>query len=441
MNRTTRLAIPAVILLAVLGWAGYQYFIVADAPDQVSTDAALEQLTRDLAEETEGTAEEPATPDGDTAPTSPDEAAPAATNLVVDDANEVTGSWSVDDDFGSFAFENASGSFAGFRVDKELFVGGQQVAVGRSGDITGSVTITDNTVTGVEVVVVTTTIQSDISMRESAIADAVRADEFPTATFVSTEPTAVDTAALAAGETVSAVLTGELTIAGVSNAVSVVAEATVAEAGLALIVGTADLVWADFGVETPNSNAGTVADEGVLEFQLIVRHTGAAVASDAADEVAQPLEDDAPEQGPRPGAGGGGGAVVPASIETEAELVDLIGGHAACGDGSLDLHRGHLPIEMTLETLLGISHDQMHVYMEDDDMNLAAVADQTGLGADQLADALIDFFTPAVDGLLDAGTITADQASLYRGNLETAVSFRVNWDGAESPPAFCTAAQ
>ena len=69
----------------------------------------------------------------------------------------------------------------------------------------------------------------------------------------------------------SAPITGELTIAGVTNTVTISAEATVAEAGLALVVGSADLVWADYGVDTPSSTAGEVADNGILEFQLIVR--------------------------------------------------------------------------------------------------------------------------------------------------------------------------
>lgn len=258
-SRILRIALPAVLVLALAGWAGYQYFIVADSPDEVTTEAALEQLSEDLAVDDvaadEG-ADEVAAAEDDT-----DAAAPTG----------VVGTWTIDDDFGDFAFENASGSFAGFRVDKALFVGGGQTAVGRSGDVSGSLVIADGAVTGGEVVVDMTTIQSDISQRESAIASAVKADEFPTATFVVTDGGVLDTAALEAGETVSAPITGELTIAGVTNTVTISAEATVAEAGLALVVGSADLVWADYGVETPTSSAGTVADDGILEFQLIVR--------------------------------------------------------------------------------------------------------------------------------------------------------------------------
>lgn len=268
--RTLRIALPvAAVALLVLGYAGYQYFIVADSPDEVTTETALEQLAEDLE------AEEASTDDV-SADESTDEVAAADDPEPVDEAAEavpagVIGTWTVDDDFGDFAFENASGSFAGFRVQKELFVGGEQTAVGRSGDVTGSLTIADGAVSAGDITVDMTALQSDISAREGAIKDAVDTNTFPTATFVITESTAIDTAALEAGQTVSAAITGELTIAGVTNTATIAAEATVAEAGLALIVGTADLTWADYGVATPNSTAGTVQESGILEVQLIVR--------------------------------------------------------------------------------------------------------------------------------------------------------------------------
>ena len=37
------------------------------------------------------------------------------------------GRWLIDDEFGDFSFDNASGSFAGFRVEKSLFVGGAHI--------------------------------------------------------------------------------------------------------------------------------------------------------------------------------------------------------------------------------------------------------------------------------------------------------------------------
>lgn len=268
MNRNLRIALPiAAVVLAVLGYAGYQYFIVVDSPDEVTTDAALEQLSDDLADDADEVA---ADPDSDEVAAA-DESATDSSSEEEASTGGVVGTWTVDDEFGDFSFDNASGSFAGFRVDKELFVGGTQVAVGRSGDVTGSITIADGEVSGGEIVVVMSSLESDIPARTGAVLDAVKADDFDTATFAITSATAIDTAALEAGETVAADIAGDLTIAGVTNPVTVAAEATIAEAGLALVVGSTDLTWADFGIDTPSSTAGEVADDGVLEFQLIVR--------------------------------------------------------------------------------------------------------------------------------------------------------------------------
>jgi DNA-binding phage protein len=135
----------------------------------------------------------------------------------------------------------------------------------------------------------------------------------------------------------------------------------------------------------------------------------------------------------------GSGDVDVTAISTEAGLVEMIGGETVCGDGGLDLHRGHRPVEATLEDILGISHDQMHVYMEEQDMNLAAVAEEVGVGRDGLDEALIEHFAPAVDGLVEAGTITEAQAADYRDDIEAALDFRIDWDGEQAPLDFCTA--
>jgi len=140
------------------------------------------------------------------------------------------------------------------------------------------------------------------------------------------------------------------------------------------------------------------------------------------------------------GPGGGGGSDVdPAAIASEDELVEMIGGETVCGDGSLDLHRGHRPVQSTLEEILGISHDQMHVYMEDDGMNLGAVADEVGLGRDALDDALVEHFAPAVDGLVEDGTLSEEAGEDYRAQIETVLDYRIDWDGEQAPLEVCTA--
>lgn len=281
LPRIVRLGVPALLVALVAGFAIYKLFIEVEAPDEVTTDAALEQLAADLAEDdtpTDSTADDAAEDDSADSPDTPDASADddaAATDTGADDPDAtfdgVIGTWAVDDEFGDFTFDSASGSFAGFRVAKSLFTGQGVTAVGRTGGVSGTLTIDAGQLTGAEIAVDMTSIVSDESGREGAIRSAVKASDFPTATFVVVDSVGFDTAALEAGDTVALTVDGQMTIAGTTNDVSVAIEATVPEPGVGLVVGSAEVTWADFGVETPSSIAGTVADEGIIEFQLVVR--------------------------------------------------------------------------------------------------------------------------------------------------------------------------
>lgn len=244
MAATTRTRVILAIALAALvvgGWFIYE-LIDTDAPDAVSTDAALSQLEADN---------------------------DAGESSVFDGA--AIGTWTVDDDFGEFSFSNASGSFAGFRVAKAFFSGQGATAVGRSGSVTGEIVIGDGELSAAEIVVDMTQMESDERARVSAIKDAINVADHPSGTFVLAAPVTLDTDALAAGETATVDATGSLTIAGVTNEVTIPIDATITDDGVGIIIGSAELVWADYGVATPESSIADVADEGTLEFQLIVR--------------------------------------------------------------------------------------------------------------------------------------------------------------------------
>ncbi|MFC5728155.1 MULTISPECIES: hypothetical protein [Nocardioides] len=142
----------------------------------------------------------------------------------------------------------------------------------------------------------------------------------------------------------------------------------------------------------------------------------------------------AQSNGAMPAGGGPGQSVDPASVTTEEELIDLI--QEAYGDGSLDLHRGHQPVQDVLDEVLAISHEELHVRMEEQGQNLAAVAEDLGLDPTTLIDALVESWSPAIDALLEAGTISEEQAEAYRAALEEAFTFRVTWDGQEATPSF-----
>ena len=139
-------------------------------------------------------------------------------------------------------------------------------------------------------------------------------------------------------------------------------------------------------------------------------------------------------QGPPDGAmGGGPGGVDVSSVTTEEQLIELI--QEAYGDAGLGLHRGHQPVEDVLNEVLAISHDELHVRM-DSGQNLAAVAEDIGVDPQELVDALVESWSPAIDAVLASGEITEEEAEQYRAALEEAFSFRVNWDGEEATPTF-----
>ncbi len=132
-------------------------------------------------------------------------------------------------------------------------------------------------------------------------------------------------------------------------------------------------------------------------------------------------------------AGGPGGGVDVDSVATEAELVALV--QEAYGDGALDLHRGHQPVQDVLDEVLAVSHEELHVRM-DAGQNLAAVATDLGVDPQTLVDALVESWSPAIDDVLASGEITEAEAEQYREALEDAFTFRVTWDGQEATPTW-----
>jgi hypothetical protein len=176
-----------------------------------------------------------------------------------------------------------------------------------------------------------------------------------------------------------------------------------------------------------------------------VSHTTAAVTAETDDETGDDATDDAATDsslqetaavagGRGPGGVGAGGAVEAESVSSVDELIALI--EEAYGDASLGLHRGHQPVESILIEVLGISHDEMHVRMETQGQNLGAIASDLGIDPQTLIDALVDSWSPAIDGLLEAGTITEDEADAYRAALEEAFTYRVTWNGTDATPTF-----
>ncbi len=241
MNKKTMIG-GALAVVAVLGIAVWWFVFKDDAPAEVSVDDASAQLDEDLA---------------------------AGGDVAAGFDGDVNGTWIVDDEIGTFDFETASGSFAGFRVDEELTVGAV-TAVGRSGDVAGSLTIDGGSLTAAEITVDMNTIVSNDSRRERAIRNTVNASSFPTATFTLSRPVELP-AGLADGDQVTVDAVGDLSVAGTSNEVTFSISAVVRDDGFGIITGSADLVWDDFGITPPSAPiVVSIADEGIVEFQLVV---------------------------------------------------------------------------------------------------------------------------------------------------------------------------
>lgn len=239
------MAIAAVVIIAA-GVGGWWFFIRDDAPAETSADVARETL---------------------------DEQA-AAGDAAVDGTSDgsIEGTWSLDSSIGSFdyAAEDFSGTWAGYRIQEELAGIGGQEAVGRTPNVTGTITIAGNQVTEGSFEVDMTTLESDQDMRDNAMGDrGLQTGSFPTATFTVTEPIDLPDDATSGSEvTVSAA--GELTLHGVTNPVTLELITQFADGAVA-INGSTEIALADYDIEKPtNQRVLSIADTGTLEFQLFL---------------------------------------------------------------------------------------------------------------------------------------------------------------------------
>jgi len=176
------------------------------------------------------------------------------------------GTWNVDASIGSFS--DFSGSFVGYRVEEELANVGAATAVGRTPDVTGSLTLAGAQITAVEMSADLSTLQSDKSQRDGQLhRQALETDQFPTATFSLTQP--IDLGSVPVdGQVIQATATGDLTIHGVTKSVQIPVEARVA-GDVVTVTGSIDILFADYGISQPNSFLVlSIADHGTMEFQL-----------------------------------------------------------------------------------------------------------------------------------------------------------------------------
>lgn len=205
---------------------------------------------------------------------------PAASAAAV---SSLDGTWTIDPTIGSFdyAANDFSGSWVGYRAQEELVGVGGTEAVGRTPDVSGSITLAGTTLTDANLTADLTTLQSDESMRDGQLASqGIQTDQFPTATFVLTQP--IELGAIPEeGVAFPVTAVGDLTIHGVTKNVSIPLNA-IWSGDIVGVSGSLTFTWGDFGMEQPTSmRVVSLADEVTMELQAFFRHEAGAAASEA----------------------------------------------------------------------------------------------------------------------------------------------------------------
>jgi len=154
----------------------------------------------------------------------------------------------------------------GYRV-QEVLGGVDTEGAGRTNQVTGSLTLAGTQATAGEFTVDMASVTSDSDRRDGQFRDRIMSvDEFPTATFVLTAPIELGTVP-ADGTEITASATGDLTLHGVTKSVTI--EVTAQRNGAIIdVLGSTDIVFADYDIDNPSTNGITTQDHGALEFLL-----------------------------------------------------------------------------------------------------------------------------------------------------------------------------
>jgi polyisoprenoid-binding protein YceI len=161
-----------------------------------------------------------------------------------------------------------SGSQAGYRVNEVLF-GQTTTAVGRTSSVTGQMVIAGDQVTSATFTVDMTTVKSDKSQRDEQFQGRIMdTSQFPHATFATTAPIELSPVPTN-GVTVHPTATGNLTLHGVTKAVTV--PLTARRSGNQIEVsGSIPVAFADYQIDNPSTGFVTTQDHGTVEFLLVL---------------------------------------------------------------------------------------------------------------------------------------------------------------------------
>jgi polyisoprenoid-binding protein YceI len=225
-------AVVAVVVLAVGGAFIYIHFISGPAPAPLSLKA------------------------GRPSASSP---APVTGTQPAGGTGPLAGSWRV-----------TSGSVVGYRVN-EVLAGQNNVAVGRTASIAGSMLISGTTVKSARFTVQMGTIHSDESQRDAQFNGRIMdTSTFPTGTLALTAPIQL-TPVPADGVAKTYQAAGKLTLHGRTRPVTFAVQAERTSSGLE-VSGTIPIVFADWGIANPSFPPFvTTQNHGELEFLVRFR--------------------------------------------------------------------------------------------------------------------------------------------------------------------------
>ena len=249
MKKRTKIILSVGVVAVLAAAGGIYWYLRDDAPPAVSLEAAAQSVQGGTNTNSSG-----------------------STRAATVARDGIAGNWAVDADTGEFDFDSATGTFAGFRIQERLTGIGSTTAVGRTGEVTGSITIDGTKLTAASFEVDMASITTNDSRRDDNVQSALSISRFPKGTFTLTAPVELGADA-AAGKPIKVDATGSLTIKGVTKTVTIPIEAQLVN-GTVVVVGSTDIVFADYGVSVPRSAVVlSVEDHGILEFQLLLTPT------------------------------------------------------------------------------------------------------------------------------------------------------------------------
>lgn len=196
-------------------------------------------------------------------------AAPAALSLATPTATSTSGATTGPTQASGASdgtWNVSNGSLVGYRV-KEVLFGQSNVAVGRTSEVSGSITVTGTTISAGTFTVDMATVASDQSRRDGQFNGRImETSTYPTATFTLTTPITLGSIP-AQGTQRTYEATGDLTLHGVTKAVTFKVNGRYTGSTFQ-VAGSIPITFADWSIPNPSFGPVSTEDHGVLEFAL-----------------------------------------------------------------------------------------------------------------------------------------------------------------------------